>query len=109
VLPNNQIIIYDCGPEVPPICYDGNDPVIGTGTKEANGNFSIPVSPPLHFGQRIYFTDGCFDPLLVSPFAVVDPRAAAPLLPGHMLAGLVALLLITGGASLATRKRTGTR
>jgi len=89
---NNQILIYDCG--IPPVCHDADDTVIGMTMKDANGMFIVHLSPPLHAGQVIYITDGCFDPLLFGPPVVVQAQAPAPV----MSPGI--LVLLAGGLGL---------
>jgi hypothetical protein len=104
----NQILIFDCG--VPPACAQCTTPVgcpnplIGTGTKDALGNFIISVSPPLRAGQMVYATDGCFDPPLVGPDATVRVASIAPLLSSEMLAALVAMLTVVGLFGLGRRR-----
>ena len=93
------VTIFDCGPEVPPICYDGNDTPIGTGAKEANGNFVINVSPPLKAGQKIYATDNCTDPILEGP-AVGIGTAAVPAASRDTLMLLAAVLSLLGIVAL---------
>lgn len=102
--PNGSIRVFSCGPEVPPICHNGNDPLVASGTKDALGNFVITFSPPLQAGQYIYVTDGCFDPILVTPAAQVVAPAAAPALSwwGMMGAGL----LLSGVARWSIRRRS---
>ena len=72
------------------------DNLIGMGKKDANGNFVIPVNPPLKPGQVIYATDGCDDPVVVGPDVVVHAPAAAPALSASMLVVLGALLSLVG-------------
>jgi cysteine-rich repeat protein len=89
------ITVFDCGPEVPPICFNGNDPVLGMGVKNPDGTFMITV-PPLEFGQVIYIQDSCTTPPLTSnPFLVVG-AAPAPLLSPWAMALAVLLLIGTG-------------
>ena len=58
-----RLTIFDCG--YPPMCHFCTmptpcaDQVIGMGPKDANGDFAIPVAPPLAAGRRIYAMDGC--------------------------------------------------
>jgi len=93
------VTIFDCGPEMPPVCYDGNDTPIGTGTKDANGTFVINVSPPLKAGQKIYATDNCTDPILEGP-AVAIGSVAVPAGSHDMLMLLAAVLSALGVAAL---------
>jgi hypothetical protein len=88
----HSISIFSCGPEMPQICHDGNDPLLAVGTKDAMGNFVITVSPPLEAGQIIYATDGCFDPVLLGTNTIVDPMAEAPVASRWGIIGLAALL-----------------
>lgn len=94
--------IFDCGPEVPPICAHCTtevgcpDQKIGQGTKDSKGNFVITVTPPLKPGQIIYATDGCTDPALVGPDTVVTRPAPAPVLSPHLMLMLVAVLGLVG-------------
>jgi cysteine-rich repeat protein len=98
------ITVFDCGPEVPPICFNGNDPVLGMGMKNPDGTFSIPV-PPLQFGQVIYIEDSCTDPPLRSePFLVITP-APVPLLSPWAFAIALALLLATSAIAMRRLRR----
>ncbi|MFI5395675.1 MAG: choice-of-anchor P family protein [Candidatus Binatia bacterium] len=100
----NQILIFDCG--APPNCAHCTtpvgcpNPVIGAGTKDPLGNFIIPVSPPLRAGQVVYVTDGCFDPVLVGPDAMVQVAPITPLLSPGMLAALMGILTAVGLSGL---------
>ncbi len=90
------VTIFDCDVvEHPPVCYNGNDVSIGSGTK-VNGHFNITVSPPLQPGQIIYATDGCSDPVLVGPSVVIEAPSPAPLVSPIGLVGLVGLLALVG-------------
>ncbi len=97
------VTIYDCGPEVPPVCYDGNDTPIGSGSKDFQGNFVINVSPPLKSGQKIYATDDCTDPILEGPAVGLIP-AAVPAASSDMLALLAAVLALVGLAALLRQR-----
>jgi len=101
----NVLKVYDCGPEVPPVCFDGNDILIGTGSKGPGGHFVIPVSPPLVPGHLIYVVDMCFDPEEVSPPVRVFPPIPAPLLDPAAIAAAVAILLLVGARALRTARR----
>ena len=93
-------MIFDCG--YPPNCHHCtnvspcDDELIGTGTKDANGNFVIPLSLFPAAGHEIYATDGCDDPAIVGPDVVVQAATTAPLLSPRALALLVVLLSIVG-------------
>ena len=102
LMPNNAISIFSCGPEVPPVCHDGNDPLLATGTKDAMGNFVIAISPPLRAGEIIYATDGCFDPALVGPATRVTAPSGAPALSWWGMIGAAALM---GGVALRALRR----
>ena len=96
-------MIFDCGVvESPAICYNGNDVPIGTGLKQPDGHFVIPVSPPLRPGQVIYATDGCTDPVLTGPDEVVPSASPAPVLSLDGMLALVALLTLVGAVGLRT-------
>jgi hypothetical protein len=93
-------MIFDCG--YPPNCHhcimvNGcADPLIGTGTKDANGNFVIPLSLFPAPGHEIYATDGCADPALVGPDVVIQAPATAPMLSPRAVMVLVVLLGVVG-------------
>jgi len=101
----NVITIFSCGPERPQICHDGNDSVIGTGLKDAMGNFVIIVAPALRAGQIIYATDGCFAPLLIGADTLVGPLAEAPVASRWGIVGLIVLL--SAVAAFGLRRRSG--
>jgi hypothetical protein len=102
----NIIAIFDCGPERPPVCHDGTDQLIGTGSKRPDGSFDITVAPPLQPGQRIYPVDYCFTPPLVGPSALVTALAPAPALgPIGVLLALLVLVALAHFAILAGRRR----
>lgn len=92
-----KIIIFDCGPESPPICFDGNDVMLGMGTKNPDGTFMITV-PPLTGGQFIYISDSCTTPPLTSDPLFVFSPAPAPLLSPSAMA--MALVLLVGAGLL---------
>lgn len=103
-----QVMIFDCG--FPPNCHHCTmatpcaDSLIGAGTKDASGNFMIPVSPLPAAGHEIYATDGCADPGLVGPDVVVQQAAAtAPLLSPRTIAWLAVLLAVVGARRLRSR------
>jgi hypothetical protein len=97
------VTVLDCGPEVPPICGNGNDIVLGTGSKAADGSFMITV-PPLAAGQLIVITDGCTRPALRgAPLRVGG--TPAPLLSAGALVAAAALLTMIGGAAMVRRRR----
>lgn len=101
----NVLKVYDCGPDVPPICHDGNDVLIGTGHKDASGHFVIAVFPPLRPGELIYVVDMCFDPPVVGPPVLVQPPIPAPLLGPTGIGTALALLLIVGARGLRRAAR----
>ncbi len=79
-----MITVYDCGgPDAPPICFNGNDVVLGTAVKDINGNYVVTV-PPLQLGQVIYVTDSCTTPPLVGPVVRIIQAAPAPALSPQM-------------------------
>jgi hypothetical protein len=93
------ILIFDCGTDGCEHCKTVSgctDNLIGMGKKDANGNFVIPVNPPLRAGQVIYATDGCGAPVVVGPDTVVRAPAVAPALSTPMLLVLGALLGLVG-------------
>jgi SdrD B-like domain len=91
-----QVMIFDCG--LPPDCHHCTtaancpDPLIGTGTKDANGDFIIPLSLMPAAGHKIYATDGCTDPALVGAEVEIGAATKAPLLAPQLIACLAALL-----------------
>lgn len=99
-----QVLIFDCG--FPPNCHQCTglpcpDALIGMGSKDANGNFSFPLSVILAPGHRIYATDGCTDPGIAGPDVLIGiGQAPAPLLSGQALAMLAALLVLVGFVGL---------
>jgi cysteine-rich repeat protein len=96
-----KITVFDCGPESPPICFNGNDVMLGMGVKNPDGSFMITV-PPLQLGQVIYIEDSCTDPPLRSdPLLVVSPAAAPLLSPWAMALGL---LLLIGAGTIGLRR-----
>ncbi len=102
--------LFDCDVvETPPVCYNGNDVAIATGSKDAHGNFTFMLPAPLRPGQTIYVTDGCRVPVLRGPFVVVAAPAMAPALSPTMLVVLGALLTLVGvlvpAAMLPRRRR----
>jgi len=104
------IHVYDCGPETPPICHDGNDVQIATCAKSA-GFYNCLLTAPLQPGHVIYDTDGCFDPTLVHPsLDVVVPRpAVVPLLSARMIVVLAGTLGVVALMGLRRLRRLGTR
>ncbi len=98
----NIIRIFDCGPGQPPVCYDGDDVLIGTGSKRPDGSFDVAVSPPLRAGERVYAVDYCFGTPLIGPSALVTAIAPAPPLgPYGVLLALAALLWLARAALTA--------
>jgi hypothetical protein len=103
-----EILIFDCGANGCEHCKKElgcSDTVIGCrdasssrcrGTKDANGNFVIPVNPPLQPGEVIYATDTCNGQALVGPDVVVRAPAAAPAMSTSMLVLLGTLLGLFG-------------
>ena len=107
-----KVFIFDCG--FPPNCHhcaqDPNvvpcdDPLIGFGTKDANGNFIIPATLLPAAGHEIYATDTCRDPGLVGPDVVIQSVAGAPALSPVGVVTLVALLGIVGAVGLSRLRR----
>ncbi len=102
------IKVFDCGPNG--ICHEidpqgvpllppADDVMLMTtsASRDAFGNFTLVLATPLHSGQQVYATDGCFRPVLVGPPVVVGlERAAAPLLSPAMLLTLAAALTLAG-------------
>lgn len=98
--------VFDCNVvEHPPVCYNGNDVLIGTGTRDANGNFVVPLAAALTAGQVIYAADACGDPLYAGPGEVVIVRPAAPVptMSANLLGLLVASLCLFGMRALRYR------
>jgi hypothetical protein len=68
----------------------------------SNGNFSVPVSPPLVPGTFVYCSDGCNDPGFQAGIdVVVQPAPVAPLLSPQMILLLAAILGLVGLVGLA--------
>ncbi|MFI5366372.1 MAG: hypothetical protein ACHQ4J_12195, partial [Candidatus Binatia bacterium] len=99
------INIFDCDTNDPgpPVCHDGNDPVIGKCQKCQNASFNCPLfnSIPLQPGQIIYATDGCFDPIRVGPDVVIGRHPAVPLLSPVMIVVMAFTLCLVGLLGLA--------
>ncbi len=105
-----KVVCYDCGPN-PLGCHhcvptDGSclDTMIGMIPKDpnSNGNFSVPVSPPLVPGHFVYCSDGCNDPNFQAGIDVVVQAApVAPLLSPQMIILLAAALGLVGRLGLA--------
>jgi cysteine-rich repeat protein len=99
-----KITVFDCGPESPPVCFDGNDTMLGMGVKNVDGTFMITV-PPLTLGQLIYIADSCTTPPLTSdPLFVVSP-APVPLLSPWAMALALAMLLGMAAIGVWRRRR----
>jgi hypothetical protein len=97
------IQVFDCGPEAPPVCFDGNDTLIGSCQKCLNGVFDCPLfsNTPLQPGQILYATDGCYDPSRTGAPAVIQNPPVAPLLSPQMILLLAATLGLVGLLGLA--------
>jgi hypothetical protein len=68
----------------------------------SNGNFTVPVSPPLVPGHFVYCSDGCNDPEFQAGVDVVVRAApVAPLLSPQMIILLVTALGLVGLVGLA--------
>jgi cysteine-rich repeat protein len=94
-----KITVFDCSPGE---CFDGNDTMLGMGTKAPDGTFMITV-PPLHLGQVIYIQDSCTTPPLNSdPLVVISPAPVPLLSPWAMALGL---MMLVASAALALRRR----
>ena len=104
------IHVYDCGPETPPVCHDGNDVQIASCSK-TNGFYNCLLAAPLQPGHIIYDTDGCFDPALFgpSPPVLVPTPAAVPLLSPWMIVALTGTLLMVALMRLRRLRRSGPR
>ncbi len=96
--PNCTINIFTCTDTV---CFDGNDALIGTGSSNALGNFTITLSTPLVCQERIYAQQICplADPVF-GPVSVVKCFPAAPLLSPQTILFLVASLGLVGAFGL---------
>lgn len=110
------ISVFDCGPngicqEIDshgvPLPSPGDDFKLMTisATRDALGNFTVVLATQLKAGQKIYITDGCFDPVLTGPTAFVAGRTSAPLLSPRGLALLVSTLGLVALFGLARRAR----
>jgi hypothetical protein len=83
------------------------NPIIGMGSKDANGNFSIAVSA-LIAGHYIYVSDACSDPpLRVGMAQLVTMLETVPLLPRGSLILAVTLLGLVGFFGLIRRAAAG--
>jgi hypothetical protein len=93
-MPNESdcIEIVDCGDDN--VCDTKDDTVLGTGSTDGGGNFSIAVSPPLVSGHKIFPQDTCNT--LPGPPVTVGSQAAAPALTPIMMALLCAALGVLG-------------
>ena len=94
-----KITVFDCAPGE---CFDGNDTMLGMGTKAPDGSFMITV-PPFHLGQVIYIQDSCTTPPLNSdPLIVISPAPVPLLSPWAMAMGL---MMLVASAALALWRR----
>jgi hypothetical protein len=106
----DPIVIYDCGPETPPVCHDGNnapfftngDTQIGMCPKAA-GFYNCLLMVNLKPGEIIYAVDNCYDPSLraVSPDTVIGRPPAVPLLSPVMIVVMAGTLCLVGLLGLA--------
>jgi hypothetical protein len=100
---NDCIRVYDCGANR--ACGDGDDTLIGHGSVNAQGKFTIAVFPPLRSGQTIFARDVCNN--LDGPPITVSLGPVAPVLsPPMMLAMVLALAIVGAFGSLGQRRRS---
>jgi len=105
---DGKIHVFDCGPDG--ICHDGDDFEIAVPvSKNPDGTFAIMLTTPLKPGQIIYATDGCFDPVLMSPDIVVRLLSAAPALSPRSILMLAGALCAAGLVGLRRLHRQGIR
>jgi cysteine-rich repeat protein len=97
-----KITIFDCSPGQ---CFDGNDTMLGMGTKAPDGSFMITV-PPLTLGQVIYIQDSCTTPPLNGDPLLVTSPAPVPLLSPWAMALALALLVASGAIGVLRLRRT---
>lgn len=93
-IPNgpNCIQIFDCGPNG--TCGDGDDVLLGTGSTNSFGNFSITVAPALIADHKIFARDTCNS--LDGPVTFVAVPVIAPLLSPTMVLLLAVTLGLVG-------------
>jgi len=100
---NNCIQILNCGRAAP--CPSGTAMVIGTGSIDASGRFSVPVAPPLGLGDRIFARDVCDG--ADGPVVTVQGGRVVPTMSLPMTAGLATVLAAIG--LLGLRRMTAGR
>jgi hypothetical protein len=92
-MPGNDCIeIFSCGTDG--ACQTGDDVLLGTGSVNSQGRFSVAVSPPLREGERIYARDTCTNQS--GPPVLVTAPAPVPVLSMRSLLGLVCYLILLG-------------
>jgi hypothetical protein len=99
--PHSCIKIYDCG--LNKICQDGDDQVIGDGSTNAAGFFTITLRRALVAGEEIYARDDCLQ--ITGPITVVARPAPVPVLSPAVLVVLSAALSVVGLLALAQTLR----
>ena len=70
---------------------------------KVNGSFNCPLfaNVTLQPGEIIYATDGCYDPIRVSPDVVIARPPAVPLLSPVMIVVMAGTLCLVGLLGLA--------
>jgi hypothetical protein len=81
------------------------DTLLGTGTKNANGTFTVMLNTPLVPGHFIYAVDLCNAPPFDVGAAVFIPLYLVPVASNTTVAGLAAVLSIVGLISLLRLRR----
>lgn len=76
--------------------------MIGIGSIDASGHFTVTLIAPLTVGEKIYALDVCVEPALMGPVVIVPPPSVAPLMSPAMLLMLIATLSIVGLLGLST-------
>ena len=104
------LLVFEIGPNRVPDNAQPDDELLGTGTTDASGNFTIGLNRPLKDGDVIYVADVC-DPFgranpLIGPSTLIFSPAGAPALSPPLT--LVALGLLGAIALLALRRRRWT-
>ena len=104
------LLVFEIGPNRVPDNAQPDDELLGTGTTDASGNFTIELNRPLKDGDVIYVADVC-DPFsranpLIGPSTLIFSPAGAPALSPALT--LVALGLLGAIALLALRRRRWT-
>ncbi len=96
-----MITVFNCGPDR--ICFNGDDVPLGMTTKNPDGSFDVDV-PDLQPGQRIYISDSCTNPPLLSGIIFVTVASQAPALSWVGLCLAIMLMAAAGGIAIQRRR-----